>query len=228
MITEINRIIRENFETVPYHNFWLILGTGLNPTSQGGICTDKNFYLYKLLYNKGFYVKLHSAQINGQNIHQLIKIEIEEKSYLIDVGLGWPILQPIPLFTHSIWQNFGIEFKTEIKRNILYVYRVEKQKESLNYITNISNYNQEIVKKEIENSYNKNIDYPFINSIRFSKIVDNEFYFLKEATLYYSKKNVLYKKQIDTWFKFEELFRTIFKFDLKIAREVANKLKMFK
>ena len=228
MISEITKLIKENFETVPYHNFWLILGSGLNPSEQGGICTDRNFYFYKTLEKKGFFVKLHSAQINGENIHQLIKIDISGKLFLIDVGLGWAIMKPIPLNSNSKQRSFGLEFKAVIENNQLYLYKVGKDKESLNYTTNISEYNQKQVENEIDNSYDAKISYPFRNSIRFSKVIDNEFYFLKGNILHYSKNDILYKKQINTWIEFENLFINIFKFDLEIAKESANKLGMFK
>ena len=228
MISEITKLIKENFETVPYHNFWLILGSGLNPSEQGGICTDRNFYFYKILKKKGFSVKLHSAQINGENIHQLIKIDISGKPFLIDVGLGWVIMKPIPLNSNSKQRSFGLEFKAVIENNQLYLYKVGKDKESLNYTTNISEYNQKQVKNEIDNSYDTKISYPFRNSIRFSKVTKNEFYFLKGNILHYSKNDILYQKQINTWLEFENLFKNIFKFDLEIAKKAANKLEMFK
>ncbi len=228
MIAEITNLIKKNFETIPYHNFWLILETGLNPSEQGGICTDRNFYLYKSLKQKGFSVKLHSAQINGENIHQLIKIDISGKSFLIDVGLGWAIMKPIPLNQNSKQSAYTLEFEAIIENNQLYLYKVEKDNKSLNYSTSISEYDQKQVRKEIDNSYDAKINYPFRNSIRFSKVIENEFYFLKGNILHYSKNNILYKKQINTWIEFENLFRNILKFDLEIAKKVANKLEMFK
>ena len=228
MISEITKLIKENFETVPYHNFWLILGSGLNPSEQGGICTDRNLYFYKILKEKGFAVKLHSAKINGENIHQLIKIDILGKPFLIDVGLGWAIMKPIPLYQNSKQRSFGLEFKTVIKNNQLRLYKVNEDTESLNYTTNIFEYSQEQVKIEIDNSYDTKIDYPFRNSIRFSKVIENEFYFLKGNVLHYSKNDILYQKNINTWIEFENLFKDIFKFDLEIAKKVANKLEMFK
>ena len=227
MISEIKEIIKQNYETVPYHNFWLVLETGLNPSNQGGICTDRNFYLFQELKEKGFNVKLQSAQINGENIHQLIKINIKNEPFLIDVGLGWAIMQPIPLNYESEQSAFGLNFKMKIINNQLYLYKVSKEKESLNYITNITEYDQRKIMIEINNSYNKEINYPFRKSIRFSKVVNNEFYFLKGNILFYSKNNMLYSKPINSMTEFENLFQNTFKFDLEIAKNVANKLKMF-
>lgn len=228
MISEITKLIKENYETVPYHNFWLILETGLNPSEQGGICTDRNFYFYKILKEKGFSVKLHSAQINGENIHQLIKIDISGKYFLIDVGLGWAIMKPIPLNQNSIQKAYALKFETIIENNQLFLYKIEKGNKYLNYSTNISEYDQKQVRKEIDNSYDTKINYPFRNSIRFSKVIENEFYFLKGNILHYSRNNILHKKQINTELEFDNLFLNVFKFDLEIAKSVANKLNMFK
>jgi arylamine N-acetyltransferase len=220
-------IIKENYKTIPYHNFWLILQKEYNPTNQGGICTDKNYFLYKELFKNGYSVKLHSAKINSQNIHQLIKIEIDKQDFLIDTGLGFPIMKPIPLFENAHFTDYGYNFKTEISDNELCLYRLVNNKQVLNYTTNVTEYNQNIVYMEFQNSYGVNIDYPFRNSIRFSKIVDNEFYFLKGKKLYFSESNKLLEREITYWTEFDFIFEKIFKFDLKIAKSVAIKLQMF-
>jgi len=228
MILEIIKLIKQNYETIPYHNFWLVLGLGFNPTKQGGICTDKNYYFYKQLKEKGFSVSLQSAQINGQNIHQLIRINIEQKLYLIDVGLGWPIMEPIPLFRNSRQKAFGIEFSFELDKKQLCVYKIDEGKKLLNYITNIAEYKQDTVLSEIMNSYDNSIDYPFRKSIRYSRIVDDEFYFLKGDILYYSVNNNIYNNRIVNMENFESLFLNKLGFDLNIVKQVAKKLKMYK
>lgn len=227
MITKLIDIIRKDYETVPYHNLRLILKLGLKPSIHGGICTDRNLYLFAKLREEGFLAKLHSAEINNLNIHQPIKVSIDSKSYLVDVGLGWPIMKPIPLFQDSIQKAFGVEFNAKIIDNKLFLYRINDKKETLSYSTKIQDYNQEQVLEEIENSYSDKIEYPFKRSIRFSKIIKNEFLFLKGDVLYYSKKNVLYKKTIRTYAEFENLFTNVFKFDMSQANKVVNTLKMF-
>ncbi len=224
---ELLKIIKQNYENIPYHNFWLVLRNGFNPSNQGGICTDKNYFLFEQLQEIGYSVKLHSAKINGQYIHQLLKIEIENQSYLIDTGLGFPILEPIPLFENAHFNAYGYEFKTEIIKNELNLFRLVNNKQVLSYTTDLSDCNQKQVLEEYVNSYNDNIQYPFKNSIRFSKIVNNEFYFLKGNILYYSENNRLKEREIKTSEDFNNLFENTFVFDLKTAQNVAIKLQMF-
>jgi arylamine N-acetyltransferase len=227
MIESLKKIIRINYETIPFHNFGLILKSGLNPSINGGICTDKNYYLYNKLREEGFSVKLHSSEINGQSIHQLIKVDIGKQSYLIDVGLGWPILHPIPLFCNSKQDAFGIEFEAKIENNQLFLFMIKENEKTLSYTSNIYEYCQSVVLDEIKNSYSESINYPFNSSIRFSKIVNNEFYFLKGDILYYSKNKVLLKTKIQSVHEFDDLFVNVFKYDLGIAKQVCEKLIMF-
>ena len=226
-LENIEKLIKNNLETVPYHNFWLLLETGYNPTLLGGICTDKNVFLYNQLLNKKYNVKLHSAQINGENIHKIIKLFHLEEEYIIDVGLGWPILKPIPLKGVNVFSSYGVEFISKVINQVFYIYRMFGTDERLSYSALLSDSNQNEVKKEVENSYDKSINYPFKDTIRFSKIIDNEFYFLKHKTLFYSKRGMLLTRDILTLNDFEILFKEIFKSDIIIAKQVAEKLKMF-
>lgn len=225
--SELIDIIKVSYETIPYHNLWYALKKGFLKNNLGGICTDKNYNLYKTLESLGYLVSLHSAKINGENTHQLVLLEFENQSYLIDVGLGWPIMKPIPVFENSRFRAYGVEYESEIKGNFLHLFRLKENKKTLVYITSIYKYNQDTIMNEFKFSYDDSLNYPFRNGIRFSKMVNNEFYFLHGNILYFSEDGILYEKHIRTWELFDELFKELFLFDVKIAREVAVKFKMF-
>ena len=109
-------ILKEDFETVPFHNFRIILKKEMD-IKYGGTCSDKTLYLKQKLDSYGIKSNLHSAKIKGNDIHRLLKTIIEGKPYFLDVGLGWPLIQPISLSENESFSYFGLHFKTEIENN---------------------------------------------------------------------------------------------------------------
>ena len=61
----------------------------------------------------------------------------------------------------------------------------------------------EILKKEVEikedmkNRFSKNIDYPFLNKIRFAQLFEDKFYFLRDDILHIYTNNEKYSKTIN-------------------------------
>jgi hypothetical protein len=217
-------IIKEDYETIPFHNFRIILKKDMN-IKLGGTCSDRTLYLRQKLDSSGIKTNLHSAKINGKDIHRLLKINREP--YFLDVGLGWPLMQPISLTQNMNFNFFGLYFKTKIIKNQISVYKLNKGIYNLNYTSQIDDINSEIVEKQINDRFNNIEDYPFKDSIRFSKVVDNEFYFLKGNILGYSNNNKFQYKTINTKEEFISLFENIFKFNIDLAIEVAKKTNMY-
>jgi len=226
-MNKINEILLNDFKTIPFHNFWMILNE--RPILElGGTCSDKTIFLKEKLREKGFKTRLHSARINGKSIHRLLKININKRDYLLDVGLGWPIIEPIPLFEETSFKFYGVEFKTKIKNEILTLIRVKKEDCVVNYRTSIKNISEIKINNEIKCRFENIKVYPFNQTIRFSKVVDNKFYFLKGCILKYSSNNnQLIEKKIKNIDDYKYLFTEIFNFDYKLALKVANKLSIF-
>lgn len=220
-------ILKEDFETVPFHNFRIILNKEME-LKYGGTCSDKTLFLKQKLDLLGIKSNLHSAKINGNEIHRLLKINIKNEPYFLDVGLGWPLMCPISLKEKMNFNFFGLYFKTEIKKNELTLYKQNKGNYTISYKTKTENQDQEKVKKQINDRFINTGLYPFKDSIRFSKIVNNEFYFLKGNVLGYSKKGKFQSKIINSSEEFISLFENVFKFNLDIAIEVAKKIEMYK
>ena len=95
-MNEILNILRTDFETIPFHNFRLLLNVSL-PLEYGGTCSDKTVYLKQQLDSLNIKTNLHSAIIKGKEMHRLLKININDEDFLLDVGLGWPLIYPLSL-----------------------------------------------------------------------------------------------------------------------------------
>ena len=62
----------------------------------GGTCYTNNYYLYLLLANLGYAIKLCGADMSNPDVHLVSMVTIENHEYLIDVGYAAPFLTPLP------------------------------------------------------------------------------------------------------------------------------------
>lgn len=226
MMKLINKLLIENLKDVPFHNFRLILEREM-PLELGGTCSDKTLFFQKKLKEKNIESILHSARIKGKEIHRLLKVKINNQDFFLDIGLGWPIIYPIPVDRNISYKFYGLEFKTEIHNDLLVLCRKKGDEFVENYRTIITDMDQPIILNQIENRFNNIDKYPFNNKLRFSKIVGDDFYFIRDDILEYSEGNKLFTRKLQSLDEFELLFKNVFDFDLDIVKEVAKKLKMF-
>jgi len=226
-MNQIIQILKQDYETVPFHNFRIILKKEME-LKHGGTCSDRTLYLKQKLEALGIETFLHSAKIKGKEIHRMLKIEINNEFYFLDVGLGWSLMLPISLKQNMKYNFFGLHFKTEINKNEITLYKKNKNNYTVSYNTTVETQNQEKIEQQINNRFENIEFYPFKDSIRFSKVIDNEFYFLKGNVLGYSENNEFKSKIIEKKDEFVSLFKNKFKFNPDLAIEVAKKTKMFK
>lgn len=226
MMQLINKLLIEDLRSVPFHNFRLIINKEM-PLELGGTCSDKTLFFQNKLKHHNIESILHFAKINGKEVHRLLKIVIDNQEYLLDVGLGWPIIYPIPINRNSHLIYNGLEFKTVIHNDILVLYRKKKNHFIENYQTKTNDQNQTKILDQINDRFNDKDQYPFNGKLRFSKIVNNEFYFLRDDNLKYTKDNMMRTHKITSLNEFELLFSNVFNFDLNIAMEVASRLNIF-
>jgi len=226
-MNQIIQILKQDYETVPFHNFRIILKKDME-LKYGGTCSDRTLYLKQKLDALGIETFLHSARIKGKEIHRMLKIEINNEFYFLDVGLGWSLMLPISLKQNMKYNFFGLHFKTEINKNEITLYKKNKNNYTVSYNTTVETQNQEKIEQQINNRFENIEFYPFKDSIRFSKVIDNEFYFLKGNVLGYSENNEFKSKIIEKKDEFISLFKNKFKFNPDLAIEVAKKTKMFK
>jgi len=220
-------IIKKDFETVPFHNFRLILNRDMN-LELGGTCSDRTIYMKHKLDKFGIDSSLHSAKINGLDIHRMLKVKIENEPYILDIGLGWPLLHPISLINEMKFNFFGLYFETKIHNGKLSLYKKDNDKYKISYNTILADQNQRVILEQINSRFINTKIYPFNDSIRFSKVVNGEFYFLKGNVLCYSENNIFRRRLISTEADFISLFDDIFDFEVDIAIEVAKKTNMYK
>ena len=182
------------FRSEPFHTLHVLYDDSIGRQVLGGTCSDKTLSFIEEARNRGFDAKLHTAFIDGKEIHRLARMNIGGRVFFADVGNGWPSLQPYPAdepITHTF---FGLTFRTEISEKMLSVYRSTKDKEYLQMEIMLASHSEEDILTDIEKRFSSNITYPFANRMRFSAIVDDEFRFLRDNTLFIYRENGNVKK----------------------------------
>jgi arylamine N-acetyltransferase len=62
----------------------------------GGTCYANNYYLYLLLGNLGYQIKLCGADMSNPDVHLVSMVTMENHEYLVDVGYAAPFWMPVP------------------------------------------------------------------------------------------------------------------------------------
>jgi arylamine N-acetyltransferase len=182
-------LMEQKFRGEPFHTLEMLYGESVGRQVPGGTCSDKTLSFIHEAREKGFDAKLHTAFIDGKEIHRLARLNIDGKVFFADVGNGWPSLYPYPADEQITHSCFGVTFRTEINDSVLSVYYRIEDKEQLQMEIILTPRPEEEILTEIKERFSSNITYPFTNRMRFSAIVENEFRFLRENTLSIYKEN---------------------------------------
>jgi arylamine N-acetyltransferase len=212
-LENIEALLLKEFETVPFHNLFMLNNISKAPSTLGGTCSDKVLHFKKVLADNGIISKLHSAFINGVKCHRMLSLEIDKQNYFIDPGSGWASTKLFPAFAPIEYSVYGMTFKTEIfADHILLFHKTDNEFKSKVTIP-LKPKAEEIILEEINNRFADTSIYPFQNSLRFSKVIDKSFYFIKGDTLRIYRQD----KQTEMKLSQEEIFKMItqvFNFDL--------------
>jgi arylamine N-acetyltransferase len=111
----LTRLVRAQVLTVPFENVTALLRRRDHPDGPvppmdldhlldtwerragGGICFELAAMFARLLASLGYDSYVMLAQVSLPNGHQAIHVTLGGKRYLVDLGTGGPIFQPIPL-----------------------------------------------------------------------------------------------------------------------------------
>jgi N-hydroxyarylamine O-acetyltransferase len=69
---------------------------GISRFHFGGTCYSNNYYLYQLLANLGYQIRLCGADMSKPDVHMASMVTVEGREYLVDAGYAAPFLAPIP------------------------------------------------------------------------------------------------------------------------------------
>jgi arylamine N-acetyltransferase len=111
----LTRLVHAHVQRVPFENVTALLRRRDHPTGSvppmdldamldtwerragGGICFEQAAMFSRLVASLGYDSYLMVAQVSLPNGHQAIHLTLDGRRYLVDLGTGGPIFQPIPL-----------------------------------------------------------------------------------------------------------------------------------
>jgi arylamine N-acetyltransferase len=179
VIDAIEQLMIEHFRSVPFHNLNLLYGQPINEYVLGGTCSDKTLAFLRDIRGIGANAHLHSAFIGGEEIHRLVRVTVNGRDLFADIGNGWPSLKLFPAYKIITYECFGMKYRTEISGDWVRVFHTKQGKESLQMEINVIPRPEAEIREQINTRYSSGIEYPFMNSLRFSLIVGEEFLFLR-------------------------------------------------
>lgn len=196
-IIEIENLLKNNLKSIPFHNLFMLNKIDNKDLRLGGTCSDKVLHFKKILSENNIETRLHSSLINGIDCHRMLSVIIEQQKFYIDVGSGWPMLKLIPKNRAIKYKVCGMYFKTEIiGTNINVYHRTKEEFKKTIVIPQISKTQKEIM-KAIEMRYVDTSIYPFYNSVRYSILKENAFYFLKKNKLRVFNNSGIVEKELN-------------------------------
>lgn len=175
----VEALVLEKFETEPFHNLRLLYGDDVAASVPGGTCSDKALSFLFEARRRGFEVALHSAFIDGEEKHRLVRVHIEGRTYFADVGNGWPSLRLYPADREVAFRCFGIGFRTEVSSSRVSVFCERRGRETLQLEIDLRRRPEREILQDVSRRFTSGIAYPFSTSLRFSAVVSDRFLFLR-------------------------------------------------
>ena len=154
---------------------------GIEKYNFGGTCYSNNYYLFLLLKEVGFEIKLCGADMKNPDVHLISIVTVEGNEYIVDGGYAAPFLNPLPRNLKEDYvvtlgyEKYIIKPKDEFGRtrveqyfngNLQHWYTAKPKARNIDDFNNV-----------IEQSYSD--DAVFMNAIRITKFTESGSMMLK-------------------------------------------------
>lgn len=125
----LRNIVAGIIEHIPFQNVSMLTNKWVRPNEEmikhdmlsglGGLCTVRNPFLHQFLIALGFDVRFVSSTINEPDCHISLVVNMNNEDWWVDVGNGFPYLEPIRLGDEKIKKNWFMEYRL-VKENSRY------------------------------------------------------------------------------------------------------------
>ncbi|MCK8045321.1 hypothetical protein MSG37_10505 [Shewanella sp. 1CM18E] len=177
------KILVDKFRSEPFHNLYLLKNALPVTTAYGGTCSDKTLSYLESAKASGLEAYLHTARIDGEEKHRLIRLEIGGQRYFADIGNGWPSIRLFSAKLSTAYECFGMRYRSEVENGLIKIYHSKRGVEKLQMEIDIAQQDEAKIYEGIANRFSSNITYPFGDELRFSMIIGQKFLFLRGTRL---------------------------------------------
>lgn len=158
----------------PFHNLKLLTGYD---ASIGGTCFDHALRLRRSLQEKGYFAKLHEAEVcmTGKLTHRLVKVTFQDKDYFVDTGTGFPTCYVAEPNSHT--RNYdiaGVFFQVVSQKKIILIRRHNGEKWLNMSRISVEEQDEEAILRKFNKRYSENL--PFSNELRMCWLEGKCFY----------------------------------------------------
>jgi len=181
-IQQAESIIMKSFRDEPFHTLYFLYNFTPLTHLFGGTCSDKVLSVKKQLEQANFSVQLHSSIIGNQECHRVLRLTINNREYFGDVGNGWPSAKLFPAFEDVTYNCYGITFNSKVFADHLKIYQTRDGVTKHTVTIPLKSKPEEQITYDISNRFDKS--YPFSGKLRFAKIVDDKFLFIRDSELH--------------------------------------------
>lgn len=187
-VSSLEADIDEFWRTVPFHTLFLIYDLPIQNSMLGGTCTDRAILFYQRAlekYGPSLEIRLHRASIKDRETHTVLLVQLDQKTYLIDVGSNWPVMRLIPCFQGIYFESFGISFKSSVDQESLVIHmRKSSEDEFQPFLKAGLTYQSETyISEQVANRFSAENKLPFANSLRYSFVSGDSFYVIKHDAI---------------------------------------------
>jgi N-hydroxyarylamine O-acetyltransferase len=119
------------YAQIPFQNLTMLTRERVPPTPAqiiddmlsgiGGLCNTMNPFFVALLHQLGFSVGFLRGSMAQPDCHIGIVVELSGESYWLDLGNGFPYLQPLPILHGSRAQFLGFEYQLQFDEGRFYL-----------------------------------------------------------------------------------------------------------
>ena len=120
-VQQLFSIVSGIIEHIPFQNISMLTNEWVRPTNQmikhdmlsglGGLCTVRNPFLHEFLKCLGYNVRLASSTMNEPDCHITLIVELDQHEWWVDVGNGYPYMEPVMLGDEKEKSNWFMKYK---------------------------------------------------------------------------------------------------------------------
>jgi len=125
-------IISGIIEHIPFQNISMLTNERIRPSEEmiksdmlsgmGGLCTVRNPFIHEFLRALGFNVRFISSTMKEIDCHISLIVNINDIDWWVDVGNGFPYIEPVMIGDASVKSNWFMSYKLVFKKNRYHVY----------------------------------------------------------------------------------------------------------